>query len=618
MANLYLPSPNELSLPSRRNDGEERNSVDELLLIVGRDDLSIADYVVHARKPGRRLAIVSESNVLEKVKSCGKGYDREELSTTEFLLAHRGERSITIVIFLPKHDTKRNRIFFEKVAEIIVQKQVECVCIVSSFRVHFGDLRASRVENWILNRLQNSSARIVVFRPGHILSPQSHINRRLRRYRILASATPTWLTTCCVDGEELFSAIETELTNKCGRRRRTYTLLGENTSWKALLARTQFNHPSQLAGKFVGIILRFCLLGQLFGLVLNLIVKCFPSFRYWNVKTLCPKSTQELLALYNKYNYKYVKIVGYNNGVVHFGHRYPGKTIVSTVNCNRIARVEGNRVRLDGGVTIRQAMKVLVEKNKEFYVLPNYSYVSLGTSYFIPIHGSANKYTTLGETIERVLLYDPIEDQFVAASKKCPAFGRYMYNLNTEVLLLRLTLRIKNKSHYFIEESNLTNPSSHELLRYFHDDRASNVEIRKADASSEEVKVSQYYTEVSEGHSAALELPRDTLGSLWDRLEANPITSILFHGLVRRFAHHVELFLSEDEFAVFWDTHHTLPVKKIQLRYIKRDGLPHSPFRDHDCISADLFMLKKHRDQFDVYLKTTLPGARSNPGKHSR
>lgn len=618
MANLYLPSPNELSLPSRRNDGEESNTVDELLLIVGGDDLSIADYVVHARKPGRRIAIVSEPTMLKNVKGCGKGYDRDEFSTTELLLDHRSERSAAIVVFLPNDDTKRNRILFEKVAELVVRKRVECVCIVSSFRVHFGDLRAIRVENCILNRLQKSSDRIVVFRPGHILSPQSRINQRLRRYRILASATPTGFNTCCVDGGELFSAIEKELADKCGRRRRTYTLLGENTSWKTLLSRAQFTHPPHLVGKLIGIILRFCLLGQLLGLFLNLFVKCFPSRRYWNVETLRPKSTQELLAIYNKYNYRYVKIVGYNNGVVHFGHRYPGKTIVSTVNCNRVARVEDERARFDGGVTIRQAMNVLQGKKKEFYVLPNYSYVSLGTSYFIPIHGSANKYTTLGETIERVLLYDPIEDQFVAASRECSAFGRYMYNLNAEVLLLRLTLRIKDKSRYFIEESNLTNPSSRELLRYFHDDRASNVEIRKADASSEEVKVSRYYTEVSEGQATALELPRDTLGSLWDRLEANPITSMLFHGLVRRFAHHGELFLSEDEFADFWDTHHTLPIKKIQLRYIKRDGLPHSPFRERDCISADLFMLKKHRDRFEVYLKTTLPAARMNPGKHSR
>ena len=38
---------------------------------------------------------------------------------------------------------------------------------------------------------------------------------------------------------------------------------------------------------------------------------------------------------------------------------------------------------------------------RELPVLPNYSYVSLGTSYFVPIHGSASKFSTIAETIEK-------------------------------------------------------------------------------------------------------------------------------------------------------------------------------------------------------------------------
>jgi len=43
--------------------------------------------------------------------------------------------------------------------------------------------------------------------------------------------------------------------------------------------------------------------------------------------------------------------------------------------------------------------------------------------------------------------------------------------------------------------------------------------------------------------------------------------------------------------------HETLPLKKIQLRYIRRDGFPHSPFRDHDCVSVDTFLLRRHREK---------------------
>ena len=53
-------------------------------------------------------------------------------------------------------------------------------------------------------------------------------------------------------------------------------------------------------------------------------------------------------------------------------------------------------------------------------------------------------------------------------------------------------------------------------------------------------------------------------------------------------------------------------------RYIRRDGMPHSPFRDHDCVSVDLFMLRRHRRRFEAYLKDTFPVVRTNPGKHSR
>src|SRR5262249_17924414 len=132
---------------------------------------------------------------------------------------------------------------------------------------------------------------------------------------------------------------------------------------------------------------------------------------------------------------------------------------------------------------------------------------------------------------------------------------------------------------------------------------ASNVEIRKSQAASSAVDVSKYYTEAPRAESGALAFPKDSLGRLWDKLEANPISARLFHGLVRRFIYHVELFLTADEFAVFWETHRALPVSKIQLRYIKRDGLPHSPFLRHDCISADMFMLRKHRHAFEAYVR---------------
>jgi hypothetical protein len=334
--------------------------------------------------------------------------------------------------------------------------------------------------------------------------------------------------------------------------------------------------------------------------------------------TLRPRSWRELLTLYNPRTYRSVKIVGYNTGVVHFGHRFPGKTVVSTAGCNQRLKLKGDVLEVDAGVTIRQATDFLARHHRELHVVPNYSYVCIGTGFFIPIHGSASKFSTVADTIEKVVLYDPREDRFVVAQRDEPEFARYVYNLRADVLLLRLTVRTKERSTYYVLKEELERPSSREILACLRDTLPANVEVRKAGSSAATVQVYRYFSDRAQGNGAALELPRDSIGRLWDRLEENPVTSFLFHALTRTLAHHVELFLSEAAFARFWETHASLPIHKIQLRFIRRDGWPHSPFRERDCISADLFMLKNRRASFERYLQQELPNVKLNPGKHSR
>jgi hypothetical protein len=243
--------------------------------------------------------------------------------------------------------------------------------------------------------------------------------------------------------------------------------------------------------------------------------------------------------------------------------------------------------------------------------------VSLGTAFFVPIHGSASRFTTIGETIDKVTLYDPVRDRILAATRENGAFGRFMYNLGANVLLLRLRLKTKEKSRYYVARLRATNPSGPEVFAYFRDPAPSNVEVRKAGSAARTVDVYRYYAEPPDGNGQVQDLPRDAIGRVWDRLEENPVTSFLFHALTRRFGYHVELFLPEAEFATFWETHAAVPILKIQLRFIRRDGLPNSPFRQHDCVATDLFLLKKHRARFEAYLKQTLPAVRMNPGKHT-
>ncbi len=592
--------------------------MDEVLLIASANDPVAADCADRANRiGGRKVSVISTDTVDTTRDDRADLQPSDKFSIARYLQVHARDRLAGAVVFLNRDMKERDRGLIAAIAEIAGAKGAACVCLVGSFRVHFGDRKAARTEEWAIRQLRGFQGRIVVFRIGPIDSPSSRWNAGLRKLRFLAPVVPGRFRGCCVEGEELFAAIDRELTGTDSRRRRTFTLLGSNRAWKERLSKECEERPPSYIARSIALLLRLLLVGHLAGLTIDLLARWFPILRAYNFDTLRPRSNRELLALYNKYNYRDVKIVGYNNGVVHFGHKYPGKTVLSTVGCNRVARLAGDCARFDGGVTVRQAMQMLQARGKELHVVPNYTYVGLGTGYFIPIHGSASKYCTVAETIEKVVLYDPIEDRSFSASRPDVAFGRYAYDLSADVLLLQLSVRVKEKTGYGVKVEKLANVSSHQIWDSFQDTAASNVEIRKAGAASQEVVIYRYYTRSPDGDENTLELPRDTLGSLWDRIEANPIASVLFHGLARRLAHHVELFLSKDDFAAFWETHSALPLSKIQLRYIRRDGFPHSPFRECDCISIDLFMLKKHRRAFEAYVKQTFRAARFNPGKHS-
>jgi hypothetical protein len=423
------------------------------------------------------------------------------------------------------------------------------------------------------------------------------------------------MRSCCIDAHELFAAID----NICqeSRPHREYTLLGPNRSWKQLLAEHGSRALGQRALTSLCVVFSWLFVGPLAAMILTLLAKRWPVLRGLNFDTLHPRSFRELLALYNPYSYRYIKVVGYNNGIVHFGQKFPGKTIVSTVHCARVVRAGDSIIKADSGVTVRKAMDFLAGSDQELHVLPNYSYVCLGTAFFIPIHGSASAFSTVAETIVKVVLYDPVADRLIAATRDEPAFQERVYETNSPVLLLRLYLRVKPKARYFVHREELDGPDSETLLKILQDNQAANVEIRKAQAAGDKVTISRYYEEASPAQLPVLELPRDPLGRLWDRLEENPITSFLMHTLTRHVAWHVELFFTAEEFATFWATHRTLALRKIQLRYIRRDGLPNSPFRDHDCVSSDMFMFRRHRRNFEAYLKQTFAVIRANPGKHS-
>jgi hypothetical protein len=597
------------------------------LLVAGFADAVAADYGAYVCRLGNQnVAIMVDDAVHRHGEAPGLAFPLDGISQVAAKIINTRGRCDGLILFLNSRLTARDRQSLHEIFGFADQCQIKFVGIVSTFRATLGDQNATEAEAYALERAKGLRARTVVFRPGHVLSRNSRATAHLRRFGFLYPLVPSRLRSCFVDGDELFAAIEDQRRTTGPRGSRLFIMLGPNRSWRALLARHAMTSLWRAGLTAVSALLSLLLFGHIASLALDLLARRRPALRCWNFGTLCPQSFRELLALCNKYNWRHVKVVGYNNGVNHFGKRYAGKTIVSAVNCNRALLKKGAGaaggfaafLKADCGTTIHKAREVLARSGLQMPVMPNYSYVCLGTAFFIPIHGSASDFSTVADTITRVLLYDPLLDRFITATRDEPAFCDHVYNLRADILLLRLHLLVKPKSQFYVRKDVVKNASGAELLDALRDFRATNVEIRKSSARSDTVTVSRYYQDSGVSPCPALELPRDTLGSLWDRLEENSVTSFLMHALTRHFAYHLELFFTAADFAQFWETHRPLPLRKLQLRYIRRDGLPHSPFREHDCVSVDLFMLRRHRRRFQAYLKCNFPGVRSNPGKQSR
>jgi hypothetical protein len=592
MASLSLPTPAEAPAPQPGEAGAA-GPRDDVVLVAGFGSPVDVDYAAFARRQGGGRVTLT----VARAGFTGLG------------------RAGAVVIFLPPRLTDFERRALDDLLD--GSSEARFVGIVSTFRVHLGDRHATEAEEYALGRAKNLPARTVVFRPGYVLSPGSRTSVFLRRFGPCYPLVPKRLRGCCVDGDELFAAIESERLSPRPGRRRAVAVLGPNRPWREWLAehRGRGIVPAGLTGFCA--LLSLLIVGHLAGLLLGLFARRRPRLRAWAFDTFRPRSFRELRALCNPYNARHVKVVGYNNGVNHFGHRYPGQTVVSTVRLNRVGWVAPDVIRADCGATVRRALDFLAGAGRTLYVVPNFSYVCLGTAYFVPIHGSAADFSCLAETITRVLLYDPATDRLIAAGRDEPAFREHVYNPASGVVLLRLDVRVKPQSRYFLRRGELEDPDSGAILAALRDERATNVEVRKANAAGTKASVARFYNDPGDSQSPVLELPRDALGRLWDRLEENPVTAFLMHALTRHLAWHVELFFTAEEFATFWADHRALPLRKIQLRAIRRDGFPHSPFRDHDCVSADMFMLRRHRRMFEDYLRRTFAVVRSNPGKHS-
>lgn len=522
------------------------------------------------------------------------------------------ERPINSLVFvLPARLSPEDRALVERCTGFVEQYAQCQVCAVVPFGAHFEEEDARETERFVTQLFQPfEDRRLTILRTGHVLSAGP---TRLASWHPLAASR---FQSCFVTVDELKAGIHQLLQDHQGPRIRTLTLLGKNRPLREVLKEKSGTGVFSAIQTGIATVLSCLLIGWLIGFVWSLIARYRKSWQAWQCHTLEPKSVGELLSLYNPLNYQHVALAGYNTGVVHFGWKFPGKTVVKTVGTGRRLRIDDDTLQVDAGKTLKEVIAALRDADRELFVVPNYSYISMGTIFFVPVHGSGSEVSVLGDTVESALLYDPLGDQLLRVKRDDSLFGKFMYNTQSQALVLRLKLRVRPKSRYFVRKEIRQSPSATEVWQVFHDREASNIELRKSKAADEAVEISKYYTS-SDEQEEVLEVPKDSIGKLWDRLEENPITSYLFHEMVKRLGFHVELFLNEEEFPVFWDAHRDLPLSKIQLRYVRSDGLPHSPVGERDCISADIFMKRSESAKFLAFMKERLPDAKYNPGKHS-
>ncbi len=211
---------------------------------------SHADALVIADEKVRRLlkAPVRLLPVEELLRDSGRNW--AEIGRTE-----------SIVLFVNSRLTLRDRACLDAILDVARRGHTAFVGIISSFKVHLDDPGVIEVENYVLSRTTGLATRVVVFRPGHVLSQQSRVHRLLERFAPFFPLFPEHVGSCFIDGAEFFAAIESERLDEkrpadrllqwhrsektsidtrgsrlVGGKSRAYTLLGSNRPWCDVLA----------------------------------------------------------------------------------------------------------------------------------------------------------------------------------------------------------------------------------------------------------------------------------------------------------------------------------------------------------------------------------------------
>ncbi|MBL8819842.1 MAG: hypothetical protein JNL58_27705 [Planctomyces sp.] len=539
------------------------------------------------------------------------------------------------LIVLPEMKLSRQTIsLFRSLSAIPFSRPVRCVCLLPSLAAHYGDLDAIELENFVRLHLQSWAAEFSLIRTGHPEYPGADI-QEATNHLWYAGLLPHTLARSVSSIESMSEIVkdffesgpDTTMADPLSRAaRQELTLLSPRKPLvthdrpNAVSAKSQ---ASNSGGGFVrraiaGIMLFLGRLGmQQFIWILAWMFSTFsPLLRELTGQPIRPTSHSDLLRLYNPWNRTTLQTVGMNIGVRHFGWLFPGKTLVQTTGIRPAMRRSRQLLRVSAGAILKYCVQFLRAHHEQLLVVPNFTWISAGTSFFVPIHGSGSTVSTLGESIVSVLMFDGQQRRFIRAQRGDGRFEELMYRPDPLLLLLRMQFRTETARWYSRQVESLKTPHAETLWDLLFQSHFSHMEIRKKSSQAATVDIHRYQP-VETSEASGLEIPRDQIGQIWDRIEETPVISTLFHVFVRRYAFHVELFLDRTEFIEFWQHHQQLPLLKIQLRRVNADGIRHSPFCSEDRISADLFMKKDTRDVFCSFVRQHIPNVRWNPGKQS-
>ncbi|MFN8710185.1 MAG: hypothetical protein ACK50J_26225, partial [Planctomyces sp.] len=436
-----------------------------------------------------------------------------------------------IVVFMEGSVTPRALRLMSLVRTLGQGNRTQCVVVITSLQRHLTENPDQTLEQTLLFQLKPCLSALTVIRTGMILSPNSSVTRSARRFGATLPLISPALSGTFLTIESLVAIIETEmqlqqlqdnctpLTDSSGVR--TLTVPGSRRLLRDVVSEVT-SPPENVSSRIVQFAFQAAAAIGVRWMIaesLRFLAKISTSCRKLTSDTLHPQSVEELRQLCNRHSTDQIQIAGCNNGVRHFGWKFPSKTVVLTTRMpgraellddppgvsfetlSFTASVTPNvgkpvrRFRVDAGLTLKYCIDELARSGYEFFVVPNYSYISMGTLFFVPIHGSGSRVSTLGDTIEEVTLWNRCTEQHATARRGDELFRQVMYSPSGHWVVLSLTLAVRGRTRYTVHCESLHHSTADDILEILNDTEASNVEIRRHSASSTSIDVSRYYAE---------------------------------------------------------------------------------------------------------------------------